>query len=85
VRRNGVAVFIATWHKEAFYELGSRMLQSLILTEALSSACWEKKEKKKKRERERSCQGLFFPVSEARHALLAVQCGFLQVLGTIKG
>jgi hypothetical protein len=24
-------------------------------------------------------------VSEARHALLAVQCGFLQVLGTIKG
>jgi hypothetical protein len=31
--------------REAFHRLGSRMLQSLILTDALSSACREKRRK----------------------------------------
>jgi hypothetical protein len=48
------------------------MSQGLILTDALSSACWEKGEKKRK-EKEREKQlGAFFPELEARHALLAV-------------
>jgi hypothetical protein len=34
------------------------MSQSSILTDALSSACWEEKRKKKQRE---MTQGLFFP------------------------
>jgi hypothetical protein len=47
------------------------MLQSLILIDALSSACWEKKERKKWR----SSQGPLFSGLEARHALLAVLGG----------
>jgi hypothetical protein len=46
------------------------MSQVLILTDALSFACWEKREKKKK---ERSSPGWGgFPGLEAGHALLAV-------------
>jgi hypothetical protein len=50
------------WLREAFHRLGiqdSRMSQSLILIDALSSACWEKRKRKKKRERE-TVRGLFF-------------------------
>jgi hypothetical protein len=53
-------------HREAFHKLGSRMLQSLILIDGLSSAYWEIK---KKTERAR---GLF---SQGLTCLLAVLCG----------
>jgi hypothetical protein len=49
------------------------MSQSLILVDALSSACWEKKEKKRKKKEK--WPGPFFPGPEARHALLAVLAG----------
>jgi hypothetical protein len=38
-----------------------RMSQSLILINALSSACWEEKKEKKKKEREKRPGGLFSP------------------------
>jgi hypothetical protein len=46
---------------------GFRMSQSLILIDALSSACWEKKKIKK-----REVAGAYFLGLEARHTLLAV-------------
>jgi hypothetical protein len=48
------------------------MLQSLILIDALSSACWEKKKKKKEKKRKKKWLGAFFPGTEVRHTLLAV-------------
>jgi hypothetical protein len=39
------------------------MSQSLILTNALSSACWEKKEKENKKEKQLEA---FYPGPEAR-------------------
>jgi hypothetical protein len=38
-------------HGEAFHELGVQISQSLILIDAVSSACWDKKEKKKKKKK----------------------------------
>jgi hypothetical protein len=49
--RNGVIVFSAVQHGEAFHELGVQISQSLILIDAVSSACWDKKEKKKKKKK----------------------------------
>jgi hypothetical protein len=60
------------------------MSHGLILTDALSSACWEKKEKKRKK-RKRSGREAFFPGPEARSTLLAVPALFLRLLGAIKG
>jgi hypothetical protein len=54
------------------------MVQSFILIDALSSACWEKKRKEKR-------PGALHPGPEAKHALLAVPDGILQLLGAIKG
>jgi hypothetical protein len=48
------------------------MLQSLILIDALSSACWEK-EKKKERERNGGGGGAFFP--QGWTCLAGVLCG----------
>jgi hypothetical protein len=55
------------WHNIGRLPLGkaSRMLQSSILIDALSSACWEKKNKDKQ-------TGGFF--LRAGHTLLAVLC-----------
>jgi hypothetical protein len=66
--RNGMPLFSA-WHgvRRLYMGQGSRMLQSLILIDALFSACWEKKE--------RNSEGAFFP--KAGHTLLAVPHGFL--------
>jgi hypothetical protein len=44
------------------------MSQGSSLIDALSSACWKKKEKKRKEK----WPGAFFPWPEAGHALLAV-------------
>jgi hypothetical protein len=65
-----------TQRKEAFHGLGSRMLQSSILIDALSSACWENN-------KERNGHRSFFPG-------LNIPCwlchaGFLQLLGAIRG
>jgi hypothetical protein len=54
--------------------LGSKMSQSSILIDALSSACWEKKEKQ---------PGAFFP--RVGQASLAVPHRFSWLLGAIKG
>jgi hypothetical protein len=54
------------------------MLQSLILIDSLSSACWEKK-------KERNFWGPFFLGLEAGHALLAMLQGiFVAVKGQLK-
>jgi hypothetical protein len=47
------------------------MSQGLILFDALSSACWERKEKKKRKKNREVAKGSF-PGLEARNALLAV-------------
>jgi hypothetical protein len=66
------------WLREAFHRLGiqdSRMSQSLILIDALSSACWGKKrkgEKEKKKKQEKDGGHFSFP--RAGHALLAMMC-----------
>jgi hypothetical protein len=67
VGRNGVAVFSAVQHREAFHGLGIKMSQNLILIDALSFACWEKKEKQVEKR-----LGAFFLGLEARYTLLAV-------------
>jgi hypothetical protein len=58
---------------------GSRMSQSLILIGALSSACWEKKEKKG----ERNGQGAFFSGQDTSCWLFCVRFSWL--LGAIQG
>jgi hypothetical protein len=53
--------------------LWSRMSHSLILTDALSSICWEKKRKKRGKKKEKETSRDFFP--RAGHALLALLHG----------
>jgi hypothetical protein len=45
--RNGTAFLSDAWHQEAFDRYWSRISQSLIMIDILSSACWEEKKEKK--------------------------------------
>jgi hypothetical protein len=47
-REKWFAFYSAVQCREAFHELGSRMSPSLILIDAVSSACWVKEKKKEK-------------------------------------
>jgi hypothetical protein len=58
----------------------------LILIDALSSACWEKKKKKKKREKEKiTAGGLLSQGLRPDTPCWLCLAGFLQLLGAIKG
>jgi hypothetical protein len=57
----------------------SRVLQGLTLIDAMSSACWKKKEKK------RSSQGLFSQGQRPDTPCWPFWAGFLRLLGAIKG
>jgi hypothetical protein len=59
------------------------MLQSLILMDSLSSACWEEKIKKKKKKKKKNNQGAFFPGQGIPCWLC--HTGFSQLLGAING
>jgi hypothetical protein len=63
---------------------GSRMSQSLILIDALSSASWEKRERERERERERKRKTLWRLFPRARHTLLAVLRRIFAVVSAIK-
>jgi hypothetical protein len=54
-----VAPLLLVQHSVGGLGYGSRMLQNLILIDALSSACWEKKRKKKKTKKREMTGGLF--------------------------
>jgi hypothetical protein len=59
------------------------MSQSLILIDALSSACWEKRKKKEREKKKTNGWGAFSPGLDMPCWLWCM--GFSQLLGTIKG
>jgi hypothetical protein len=63
VGRNDATFLSVVQCREAFHGLGGPGCCSLILIDALSSACWEEEKEK--------CPGGFFP--RARHTLMIVQ------------
>jgi hypothetical protein len=77
-----VAPLLLVQHSVGGLGYGSRMLQNLILIDALSSACWEKKRKKKDK-KERNDWGTIFPGPDMPCWLHCA--GFLWLLGVIKG
>jgi hypothetical protein len=74
--RNGTAFLNAACRREAFYRQGVRMWQNLIMTDVLSSACWEQKKREK-------LPVDFFP--RAGVACWLCHEGFSWLLGIIKG
>jgi hypothetical protein len=79
--RNGP--LFSVWHGLGKLSMGygSRMLQSLILIDVLSSACWEKKKKKRKE----IAMGIFSQGQRPDMLCSLGQVGFLWLLGAIKG
>jgi hypothetical protein len=60
------------------------MSQSLILTDPLSSACWEKKRKREKKKKKRETTRVFFPPGPDTPYWLC-HAKFSWLLGAIKG